>query len=400
MPYEHLEHAHFAYFGNRERTSLYIMLAILSFAASLIGVFVPIYLYEMGLPVWQILFFYFLRSSFFVVCAVLLVPLLRRMSDKMMMSIAIPFLILFFLGLSRMDGMGPLFWILPLFWALYMQLFWVGFHLDFTSALEDDGAGREVGMRNMFMMLASFAGPLAGGFLIVFIGFSMTFIAGSFLLFLALVPLFFFPKRKMPTDLSIGRIWSYLTDRRTHAYAVSAIGFANEKMGSWIIWPLFVFLAIGSVEEFGALYSLGYLLAALMTFLMGRVTDAGKGKRLMRIFVPLESFVWVLKSFAKSAGFAAGVHIFSEINFSALRVPWGSGYYRLAKRMSAPGTYIFATQILFNTSRIVYLPILMLGAFYLPQAVFFRAALIMTGGFTLFYLAFNKQSFRAVSDRP
>lgn len=394
MPHEHFHRPHLALFGNREVTSLYVMLAILSFAASLIGVFVPVFLYETGFAIWEILLFYFLRSAWFLVLAVALIPVLKRISDKMMMSLSIPFLILFFLGLSRLDGPGFLFWALPACVALYMLLFWNGFHLDFSGSADEDKVGREVGMRNMFMMLANFAGPLAGGALIVAFGFSMTFVIGSMLLLLALVPLFFFPSRKMPEDMSWSRIWSYIKSPKTAAFRTSAIGFANEKMATWIVWPLFVFIAIGSVEKFGALYSFGFLLAAVMTFLMGKMTDHGSGKRIMRIFVPFEALIWVLKAIARSAGFAAVMHVVSEVNFSALRVPWGSGYYRIARKMATPGTFIYAMELVFNGARVLYLPLLMLAAYHLPTQTFLRAGLLLTPVFTLMYLASNRQSYR------
>lgn len=393
MPHENFHHRSFAFFGSREITSLYVMLTILSFSASLIGIFIPIFLYESGFPIWQILFFYFLRSAWFVLFAIILLPIVRKMSDKMMMSIAIPFLILFFLGLSRLDSMGILFFLLPASIALYMQLFWLGFHLDFSCSSDEDKVGREVGMRNMFMMLGSFAGPLAGGALIFTFGFSVTFVIASFLLLFALLPLFFFPKRKMPDDLTFSHVWTYLVDKRTRPFRLSAIGFANEKMGSWVIWPLFVFIAIGSVEKFGALYSFGFFLAAIMTYLMGKVTDSGRGKNIMKFFVPFEAFIWIAKSLARSVGVVAGLHVLSEINFSALRVPWGSGYYRLANKMESPGTFIYATEIIFNGARLFYLPFLIVAAYFLPEITFLKAALIVTSGFTLFYLVINKQKY-------
>jgi len=395
MPHEHLHH--FGFFGNREITSLYIMLAILSFAASLIGVFVPVFLYELGYEIWQILLFYFLRSAWFVVLGISLLPLLRRMSDKMMMSLAIPFLILFFMGLSELNGGQILFWILPAAWALYMQLFWVGFHLDFSGAADEGKVGREVGLRNMFMMGAAFAGPIVGGFLIASIGFRMTFLVGSFILFLALVPLFFFPKRKMPKGLQLRSILKNLRNPKTRAYRWSAIGFANEKMGAWIVWPLFMFLILGSVEEFGALYSAGFLASVVATFLMGSVTDSGRGKKIMNRAVPLHSLAWVTRPFLRSVAGVIGLHVIGDVLFSALRVPWGSKFYRMARKMTDPGTYIFSMEIFYNLVRVIYLPILIWLAWALEPSLFFTIALVLTGLFGLLYLSSNRQSLKDLS---
>lgn len=395
MPHEHIHH--FGFFGNREMTSLYVMLAILSFAASLVGVFVPVYLYELGYEIWQVLLFYFLRAAWFVVLGIALLPLLRRMSDKMMMSLAIPFLILFFMGLSRLNGDHLLFWFLPAAWALYMQLFWVGFHLDFSGAADEGKVGREVGLRNMFMMIAAFAGPIVGGFLIAYVGFSYTFLIGSFLLLLALVPLFFFPKRKMPRGLHLKAIIKNLRNPKTRAYRWSAVGFANEKMGAWVVWPLFIFIVIGSVEKFGALYSVGFLAAAVMTYLMGSMTDAGRGKRIMRWTVPLHSAIWFIRPFWTTVTGVAGLHVLGDVVYSALRVPWGSKFYRIVRKMPDPGTYIFSIELLYNAVRVLYLPILIWLAWSLEQSTFFTIAIVLTGLFGLLYISVNRQS---VKDLP
>lgn len=395
MHHEHLHH--FGFFGNRAITSLYIMLAILSFAASLIGVFVPVYLYELGFEIWEVLFFYFLRSAWFVVLGLALLPLLRRMSDKLMMALAIPFLIVFFTGLSHLEANQALFWFLPAIWALYMQFFWVGFHLDFSGAADEGKVGREVGLRNMFMMVAAFAGPIVGGFLIASIGFESTFMVGSFLLFLALVPLFFLPTRKMPKGLHLKAIVRNLRNPKTRAYRWSAVGFANEKMGAWVVWPLFIFIIIGSVEKFGTLYSVGFLAAAIMTYLMGSVTDAGRGKRIMFWAVPLHSVIWFIRPFVTAVAGVAGLHVLGDIIYSALRVPWGSKFYKVVRKMPDPGTYIFSMEILYSLVRTLYLPVLMLLAYYLETSVFFVLALVLTGLFGLLYLSSTRQSLRDLS---
>lgn len=392
MPHEHFHH--FGFFGNRAITSLYVMLAILSFAASLIGVFVPVYLYELGYEIWQVLLFYFLRCAWYVVLGLLLLPLLRRLSDKMMMSIAIPFLIIFFMGLSQLTVGDALFWILPGAWAVYMQFFWVGFHLDFSGAADEGKVGREVGMRNMMMMVASFAGPIVGGFLIAWLGYQMTFWTGSLLLFLALVPLFFFPKRKMPKGLHLKAIVKSLRNPKTRAYRWAALGFANEKMGAWIVWPLFMFIIIGSVERFGTLYSAGFLAAGLVTFLMGSMTDAGRGKKIMRWSVPLYSLSWGLRPFFAFAAGVVGLHILGSIFYSALRVPWGSKLYRIARHMPDPGTFIFSVEIFYNLARLLYLPVLIWMAWALDKMQFFTIGLVLTALFGLLYLATNRQSVR------
>ena len=53
-------------FQNNEMTKFYWSIFIMSFGESLINIFVPIYLYNLGFKIPQILFFYFLVSLYFL----------------------------------------------------------------------------------------------------------------------------------------------------------------------------------------------------------------------------------------------------------------------------------------------------------------------------------------------
>ncbi len=54
------------FFRNKEFNQLYISIFIMTFGESLINVFVPIYLFNLGIKVYEILFFYFLISFYFL----------------------------------------------------------------------------------------------------------------------------------------------------------------------------------------------------------------------------------------------------------------------------------------------------------------------------------------------
>jgi len=104
---------HFYFFGSREVTSLHFTLALLYFAEGLISVFVPIYFWKLGIPLWKILFFYFLNSLYFLILLFLFIPVLKKLSDKMLMFLSLPFLILYYFGLGALENFPSLFYLLP-----------------------------------------------------------------------------------------------------------------------------------------------------------------------------------------------------------------------------------------------------------------------------------------------
>ena len=88
------DYKHFHFFANKEITSLYITLGLFQFAEGLISIFVPIYFWQLGMSMSKIIFFYLLISIAIVLEALIIMPLLRKLSDKTMMISSFPFIIL------------------------------------------------------------------------------------------------------------------------------------------------------------------------------------------------------------------------------------------------------------------------------------------------------------------
>ena len=381
---------HFQFFGSREIGALYMTLGLLSFAEGLIGVFVPVYFWQLGFSIPKILFFYFLNSFYFVAFTFLLLPVLRRLSDKMMMFLSIPFLIFYFLGLNFIAENELLFFVLPFLLAINMLLFNVGYHASFSGSADDEHIGLEVGLRHMVGSLAQFSAPFFGGLFIAFVGFQNTFAAGGIILFLAVLPLFFFQRRRLSPFLGGKPLIRFLTDRHLLPFNLSGFGYANEVMVGRIIWPLFVFLAVGSIENFGAVLSAGLLAGAVVTYLAGFLADTGRRRRTLGWATAVFAAIWVSRSFIARAGVVVGTHVAGNIANAALMVAWSSQYYRLAHASPDAGLFILSREVLYHGSRIFFLPILIVLARVFPQNIFFQASFAIAAVLTLFFFFANR----------
>lgn len=387
---------HFYFFGNREITSLYVTLGLLSFAEGLISIFVPIYFWELGYPLWQILFFYFIQSLYFIVCTFLFLGVIRNLSDKMMMFLGIPFAILYYFGLTLIGETPILFYFLPLGAALHMLLFNVGYHISFSGTVDDGYVGREVGTRYMLGSLVQFSAPFIGGVLIASLGFQYTFIVAIAVLLLSVLPLFFFQRRIMPPEVNVSTALGFLTNKTLRPFNLSGAGYAAEVMVGRIIWPLFIFLTIGSIQDFGGVISAGLLFGAVITFLTGFLSDAGKRRRMLAWASGLYSAVWALRPFFAGAVMVVGSHIAGQIVNASLMVSWSSQYYKIARSISEPTLFILSREMLYHISRILFLPVLMALAFFMPEMRFYQASFIIAAGLTLFFLFANKQHSRNI----
>lgn len=370
--------------------SIYILIALINFAEGLMSIFVPIYFLKLGFPFWKILYFYFLVSLFFVVATFLLLPLLRRLSDKLMMFFSMPFLVFYYVGLSALSTNSVLFYILPALGALAALLFNVGYHMDFAGSADDGLIGREVGLGSTIGALAQFAAPAVGGFLIAIFGFANNFYIGSAILVVALLPLFFFPGRRSLANLEGKSLRKFLFNKDLMPFTLSGAGYAIEASISRIMWPIFIFLIIGGVEEFGSIISLGLFAGALATYLVGFLSDQGKRRKLLAICASAFSFLWLARPFFFGASMVVGNHIVGNIVNSSLMVAWTSQYYKIARAFSSPVLFILSREILYNATRVIALPVFMLISYVVPLNVFFFVSFISAAFFTLFYHLANR----------
>lgn len=383
-------HHHPHFFNNKEIDALYFTEGLICFGAGLVSVFVPIYFWQMEMPIWRIIFFYLLNSASFVVFAYLFLPLLRRLSDKMMMSLGVPFLFAYFLALGQMGDIPWLFYVAPALAAIYGVLFNVGYHLDFTCAADGSCLGREVGGRFLATALVRFSSPVLGGLLIGWLGFSNVFLLSAAIMIVALLPLFAFPRRTVAKKLSWGEVFSSISDRRILPYNLSGVGYSVEVRTAEILWPLLVFFTVGSIKQFGGLVSLGLLASAIATYFIGYLSDKGERRHALSLSASLHILFWLGRAFLRTVGAVVGLQIGSDIAGAALNVAWGSQYYKLARAASNPCAFILGREVIYSLSRIIYFPVLMLLSLFLSLETFLSVSFILAAAFSVLYFAANR----------
>lgn len=390
--------SHFSFFRNREVDALHFALGFIEFATGLAGVFVPIYLWGIGEPFWRILFFYFLISLFFVLAVPFLMPVVRRLDDKLLMLASIPFVSVYIFGLNFLPQSPYLFYILPFFSAVSALFFNIGYHVDFTGAADGDSMGREIGARYLITSLVRMSAPFLGGFIIATSGFFQVFSISTGLLLFSLLPLLFFKRRQVSPDVSIKSAWFYIKHKELIPFTISGAGYAMETMVGAIVWPVFMFLVVGSIKELGGIISAGLLGGAVITFIIGFVTDTGRRRRVITYSGLIIVAVWFLKIFSRTPLTVAVNQIINHTAGSSLMVGWTSQYYKLAQALPSAGPFILSREMLYHLARVPFLAILMFLSINLSLQVFFYTSFVLAGLLSLLYLMANLTHTTAVKE--
>ena len=129
----HDVHRVFHFLRNRELNELYASIAIRSFAISLIGIFIPIYLYQIGYS-FSLIFFFFALSAIFK--AIFIFPSAKisyKIGLKHSMLLSMPFLIIFFVLMFSLERFNWSIWFVTIFLGIHTALFWFSYHTDFSK---------------------------------------------------------------------------------------------------------------------------------------------------------------------------------------------------------------------------------------------------------------------------
>jgi MFS family permease len=268
--------------------------AIRAFALSLVGIFVPVYLYQQGYSFTSIFLFYGLLSLVHALFALPAAKISSNLGAKHSMLISMPFLIIFLLLLYSLEDFN---WPLPLlsaFAGISTSLFWLSYHIDFAKFSSKKHRGKQIGASTIITSIFSVFGPLAGALILTFTGFKFLFLIVSVLLLGSIIPLFMSREIHEPAPFSLKGFFRGQKIRDI----VGFVGHGVENKLGFVVWPLFIFIFIFGEKylSLGLVTSLALGVSLISTFIILRFSDISR-RVVLKIGTVFNSFVWVAKSF-------------------------------------------------------------------------------------------------------
>jgi MFS family permease len=304
-------------------TALYLNTALRTIAISLVGIFLPVYLFlktqehfgqgiQIGL--YGVIVYYLLWRIFIVIYLIPTSKILSKIGYRWSMFISSILLILqlFLFSLSV-----NFYWLIPfisIIHGLQSSFYW----LSYRSLFAKDGAmshlGEEVGTSAILGQMASVAGPALGGIIITLWGFSSLFIVALVVVVFSGVPFFFMQHHKRNSPATVSSVISWLKDKKHRNEEVSFLGRRIDDMTFGIFWPIFVFLVVGTYEKQGLVASLGLVASTAMVYLAGKIFDKKHSLKVYKLGVFVSAFMWLVKVFVRTFNQL----IFVEITTSTL----------------------------------------------------------------------------------
>jgi MFS family permease len=311
-----LSHKHVYFKGDIPNgfSSLYTAKTINNIASGLLGVFLPIFLYELFQGNFQLVMAWYLIGSLaYLVLVAYGAQFLNRVGFRTSLIMSAILGSLFYTVFYFLEP-KTVYWLIPLsiiLLTIWRMTYWLPYHIEFTKLTKKRDRGKQLSLMLATASLIGIFAPVVAGTLITHQGYNVLFIIAIVLFLVSSVPYFTIPRTHETYSWSYTKTWKQLFRKSNQSMLIPLIAEGAENTVGVIIWPIFIFNILeGNYFEVGAVSTLIVAATIGIQLFAGSYVD-GKGKRgLLRTGTVLYAFGWILKVFVATAFhiFVAGVY--------------------------------------------------------------------------------------------
>lgn len=337
-----------------ELSELYTSVMLRSMGLSLVGIFIPIYLYQQGFSLSVIFLFYI---AFFAARAsgdIIAGYSVAAKGPKHVILYSYLLQIISMLLLLMVPAQPYLLWTTAVTWGVSNSLYFVAFNVDISKVLHQDHGGKELGFMSIMERFGGALGPLAGGIIATLFGAQYTIGIAAILLIFAAIPLFLTAE---PVKLHQKLDFKLLPYKKLKYDFMSFAAHTAENTLTLSLWPLYVSIIIFTTNPYagvGVAASVGVVAAMLSAHVIGRLVDNKKGTMLLEYGSYVAAAVHLTRPFIGSTGGVLLANATGETAMTAFRLSYLRGMYDRADNL--PGqriAYIVAIEVIGDLSKIV-----------------------------------------------
>lgn len=186
------------------------------------------------------------------------------------------------------------------FAAIEVMFYWTPYLTEFSAYADEKVLPKEVGFLELADRTVRAMLPMIGGLLIALIGFDGLFVTASAMILTACVLLLYSSEIHLSSRPSWTEFWQWLKHPEYRKIGIGLAGRLWDDNGL-ALWPIYLFLFLGTTERVGYLYTLALLASLVITYLVGSALHRIGEKRTLVFSASFLSVVWVLRSAAGQA---------------------------------------------------------------------------------------------------
>lgn len=371
-----------------ELAEIYTSMSIRGLGFSIIGIFVPIYLYRLGVDLqsifWFFMWIFILRIPFSILAA----HIVGRVGPKHAIAMSTLLFILFLATLLTYESVGWPLITLSLMFTISNGLFFIGYNTDFSKVKDSKNGGKELGWLYIFERVGGALGPLIGGVLATFVGAEFTIVFAIAVLLASLVPLFL---SNEPVKLHQNIRFKGFPWRRHIRDFTSLAGLHVENIASIGSWPLLVGITVfadGAYAKLGGLVAISMALSLLFARIIGKTIDNQQGLRLLRAGTIINAVIHIFRPIMTSTFGASLISITNELITLSYRMPLIKGFFDSADlEQGYRIVYLSLTEMTSATAKAMYFALMYIASYWYAPIDVLRWSFVGVGIFSLFILS-------------
>jgi MFS family permease len=308
---------------------IYTVQTIDSFAGSLLGFFVPVYLLTLGYPLRSVMLFFLITDSLKFVATQATGYLSARVPMRTLMMLSIPTQIGFlYLLIAAASHHVPLI-LLALLQGVSTALYWIPLNVFFAVGTHPDTTGRQVGSFLALPQLLGIGAPLLSGFIAYTLGFNWVFTLAAVLVATTALPMAHIEPYHAPLKFDLAK-FRHLFKRYRYYFWLELVENIQEELDQ-VIWPLAVYLLVKNTVQVGFAGTLIAAGSAAFTYVVGRRTDRSDKFRLLRLGATLMLGLWLWRIVHLTPLVAFTVSALAGFASRLITVPFSAIIYGLAR---------------------------------------------------------------------
>ncbi|MEX0668512.1 MAG: hypothetical protein WD061_02130 [Candidatus Saccharimonadales bacterium] len=309
-----------------EVNELYISLSLRALAIGIGGLFVPLFLYDIGYDLALIAMFYLFAMSMRLPAELLTAYVIARIGVKHTLITSYVCLIGFFMTTFLMPVISWAWMLSALFLAFEMAFFWISYHLHISESRNKDKASTQVGITIILRRLFAAIGPLVGGVLAMQYGLEYNLVIAATLLLIAGYPLLKTPDIRQYLDIRPKDIKMPRFRREELAHA----GQQFTNLVGVYLWPLWLLFILGQYDQIGFVIAISIALGIGLTYWVGKLGDRGYNDKLLEIGVSLKVLAHGVRVFSYSFPIALLANVINDLSDNFATGPFTEKFYESA----------------------------------------------------------------------
>lgn len=333
----------------------------MNLGAGMIGIFIPVYLFNLGYSVQDILLYYiYFWGSSMLFIGYSAGWFTAKFGPKHSMALGNLMLIVSLILLITLESVGWPLYIIAMATVAYADLSWIGSQTEISKLSNTGNSGKVFAKNWVSGKLAGAVSPLVGGLIATFIDVRYSFVVALFFVTAALVVII---GGEEPVVKSQKLRLKRIKPKTLFPTMYGIFSLTIDYMAGAILWPLFIaaFIITGNsaYASLGAIVTAGNFISIAVLMITARYADKHGGSKILKFGSISMSMIHFARIFANSVLSVFLINT-SAINVSgANRIPIYKGMYALVDKLEGFRISFFTyIVIVMDITRVVSLIIL------------------------------------------